>query len=88
MTALMESVSTKERTDTEQAEFRETIIKIDAGTNTILAEMHEGFNRMDIRFEAVDKRFEDMHRQSTMIFRFITIGIVILGLITTLFQVI
>lgn len=65
-------------------EFREALLK-----------MYEQFAAVDRRlddvnkhFEDENKRFEDMHRQTALIFRLITIGFVILGVITTLFQVI
>jgi len=42
--------------------------------------------RMDERFTAVDKRFADVDRRFTMMFRFITVGFVVLATMMSVFQ--
>ena len=44
------------------------------------------YHYMDKRFEAVDKRFEDMNRRFNMMFTFMTAGLSILIIITTVFK--
>ncbi len=41
---------------------------------------------MEKRFEAVDKRFEDMNKLFTMMFAFMNIGFTIIVLLTILFK--
>ena len=43
--------------------------------------------RMDERFEAVDKRFEDMHRHSNRWMTIISLALVMLGALMTWFNV-
>lgn len=60
---MLEQSIDKKENETEHAEFREALVKMDAKTDAILLEMHEGFKRMDERFEAVDKRFEAVDKR-------------------------
>ncbi len=44
------------------------------------------FEAVDKRFETIDKRFDDMNQRFSMMFRFITIGFVILATMMSVFQ--
>jgi len=41
---------------------------------------------MDKRFETVDKRFEGMNRRFDMMFRFVTVGFVLLATMMSIYQ--
>ena len=56
----------------------------------VVESMREGFRRMDDRFEAIDKRFEDLIGQTnsrfTMMFFFMSAGFTILTVLMTLYR--
>ena len=93
ITLLTENLVRKDKNENEHSEFRESFLKMENRMDMLITEMREGFKRMDERFEAVDKRFEsvdkrfdDVNQKFTMMFRFITIGFVVLATMMSVFQ--
>ncbi len=72
ITILTENLARQDRNEKEHSEFREAILCIDT-------RMEEGFKRMDERFASVDKRFD-------MMFRFMSLGFVILATMMSVYQ--
>ena len=97
VTLLTENLALRQRNEREHSEFREAFLRLENRMDRIITEMKEGFRRVDERFEslekriderftAVDKRFADVDRRFAMMFRFITVGFVVLATMMSVFQ--
>ena len=97
VTLLTENLALRHRNEREHSEFREAFLRLENRMDRIITEMKEGFRRVDERIEtlerrmeerftSVDKRFADVDKRFTMMFRFITVGFVVLATMMSVFQ--
>ena len=73
-----------------EMEIRERIIRVEESLDKHIELTKLGFDEMDKRFELLteqmDKRFEQVDKRFNQMFAYFTTGIVILGVLITVFQ--
>ena len=78
--------STDRRFEEMQNSMDKRFESVDKRFEDIQNSMDKRFESVDKRFEAVDRRFDDMNQRFSMMFRFITVGFVVLATMMSVFQ--